>query len=137
MDTNTLIALTVLTDHLKRQQALIHETLDLLERIPKVPDDIDPPCRMTPVTATDQTETGSASSVFPDVTFEQVRKLFTDKSSRGMKAEMKSILTAHALQKLSDAKENRQLLNLLAAEAKATGNAALTEHNIMLSRVSP
>ena len=49
MDTKTLIALTVLTDHLKRQQALINETLELLGKIPKVPDDIDPPCRMSPV----------------------------------------------------------------------------------------
>lgn len=122
MDTNTLIALTVLTDHLKRQQALIHETLELLGKIPKVPEDIDPPCRMSPVTATDQTETKRAEPVLPDITFEQVRKLFTDKSSRGMKAEMKSILTAHGLQKLSDAKEDQQLLNILATEAEATGN---------------
>ena len=122
MDTNTQIALTVLTDHLKRQQALIHETLELLGKIHKVPEDIDPPCRMSPVTTTDQTETGSDEPVLPDVTFEQVRKLFTDKSSHGMKAEMKSILTAHGLEKLSDAKENQQLLNILAAEAEATGN---------------
>ena len=122
MDTPTLIALTVLTDHLKRQQALIHETLELLEKIHKVPEDIDPPCRMSPVTATDQTGTGNAEPVLPDVTFEQVRKLFTEKSSHGMKAEMKSILTAHGLEKLSEAKENRPLLSILATEAEATGN---------------
>ena len=122
METNTLIALTVLTDHLKRQQALIHETLDLLGKIPKVPKDIDPPCRMSPVTATDQAGAYSSGPALPDVTFEKVRKIFTDKSSRGMKAEMKSILTAHGLQKLSDAKENQQLLNILAAKAEATGN---------------
>jgi len=120
MDTHTMIALTVLTDHLKRQQALIQETLDMLGQIHKVPEDpeaLDPLCRMNPDTA----EPGPAGPE-NNRTFEQVREIFTDRSSRGMKAEMKAILTAHGLQKLSDAKGNQPLLNILAAEAEATGN---------------
>ena len=122
MDTQTHIALTVLTEHLKKHQALIAETLDLLGRIPRAPEDIDPPCRQAPVTATDQTETESGVPVLPDVTFEQVREIFTDRSSRGRKAEMKAVLAAHGLERLSDAKGNQPLMNIPAAEAEAAGN---------------
>ena len=56
-------------------------------------------------------------------TYEQVRGIFTEKSSHGLRAEMKAILAAHNLQKLSDAKEDQHLLNRLAAEAEAIQNA--------------
>lgn len=117
MDTNTLIALTVLIDHFQKEETLIHETLELLQKIPKildpdaVPADIDPPCRMAP------------AEPEKEYTYEQVRKIFTEKSSHGLRAEMKTILASHSLQKLSDAKEDQHLLNRLAAEAEAVQNA--------------
>lgn len=117
MDTNTLIALTVLIDYFRKEEALVNEALDTLERIPKIldtseptPEDIDPPCRMNSVP-------------MRDYTYTEVRGIFTEKSSSGLKAEMKAILNAHGLQKLSDAKEDQQMLNRLATEAEAVGHA--------------
>ncbi len=117
MDRNTLIAITVLIDLFQKEETLIHETLELLQKIPKlldadaVPEDIEPPCRMTP------------AEPEKEYTYEQVRGIFTEKSSHGLRAEMKAILAAHSLQKLSDAKEDQHLLNRLAAEAEAVSNA--------------
>ena len=117
MDTNTLIALTVLTDYFQKEEALIHETLELLQKIPKIldpdtiPADNNAPCRMTP----DEPK--------KEYTYEQVRGIFTEKSSNGQKDEMRKILTAHGLKKLSDAKEDQHLLNQLASEAEASSNA--------------
>ena len=117
MDTNTLIVLTVLIDYFQKEETLIRETLELLQKIPKIldpdaePADIDPPCRM------------ASAEPEKEYTFEQVRGIFTEKNSCGLRAEMKAILASHSLQKLSDAKEDQHLLNRLAAEAEAVRNA--------------
>ena len=125
MDTHTLITLSVLMDHFQKEEALIRDTLEQLRQIPGVTEDPDIEqigkpdnpihiARTKPVTATDQ-----EAEPEKDFTFEQVREIFTDRSGHGLKAEMRSILTAHGLKKLSDAKEDQHLLNRLAAEAEA------------------
>ncbi len=117
MDTNTLIAITVLINHFQKEETLIRETLELLQKIPKIldpdaePADIAPPCRMAP------------AEPEKEYTYEQVRGIFTEKSSHGQKEEMRKILAAHGLKKLSDAKEDQLLLNQLASEAEAISNA--------------
>ena len=122
MEPNTQIALTVLTDYLRKKEALLCEILEQLERLPGIPDAMDarpennpPPCRTLPAE--------EAAKAEAEYTYEQVRGIFTEKISHGLKAEMKVILNAQGLKKLSDAKDDRQLLNRLAAEAEAIGNA--------------
>ena len=117
MDTNTLIALTVLIDYFQKEEALIHETLELLQKIPKILDPDTTPTGNDPSGKLEQTDPEK------EYTYEQVRGIFTEKSSNGQKDEMRKILTAHGLKKLSDAKEDQHLLNQLASEAEASSNA--------------
>ena len=117
MDTNTLIALTVLIDHFQKEEALIHETLELLQKIPKLLDPDTIPAGNDPSGRVEQADPKKEYS------YEQVRGIFTEKSGNGQKDEMRKILTAHGLKKLSDAKEDQHLLNQLVSEAEAISNA--------------
>ena len=93
------------------------EALELLQKIPKI---LDPD-----TTPTGNDPSGKLEQTGPEkeYTYEQVRGIFTEKSSNGQKDEMRKILTAHGLKKLSDAKEDQHLLNQLASEAEAISNA--------------
>ena len=55
-------------------------------------------------------------------TFEEVRGILADKSRSGYRAEVKAILTAHGVGKLSEITDPAELA-AVAAEAEAIGNA--------------
>ncbi len=122
MDDKNQIAFTVLTDSLGRIESLLSQILEQVQEISAVlnnsvsePENLGPPCRMAPVAQTTEPE--------KEYTFEQVRTVFTEQTSHGLKAEMKAILAAHGLQKISDAQNNQRLLNQIGAEAEAVSNA--------------
>lgn len=55
-------------------------------------------------------------------TYEEARAVLAEKSRTGFRAEVKSILTAHGLKQLSDAKGPEEFAAIV-AEAEAIGNA--------------
>lgn len=57
-----------------------------------------------------------------NATYEEARAVLAEKSRTGFRAEVKSILTAHGLKQLSDAKGPEEFAAIV-AEAEAIGNA--------------
>lgn len=72
--------------------------------------------------APEQTETPARTEPAKTATYEEARAVLAEKSRTGFRAEVKSILTAHGLKQLSDAKGPEEFAAIV-AEAEAIGNA--------------
>lgn len=112
----------ILIEGLRKLIADATELADALERkaapAPAEEPTIEPVTEPTPEEAPIQ-ETPAPEA--PSVTFEEARAALADKARNGYKAEVKSLLTAHGVEKLSDITDPAELA-IVVQEAKEIGN---------------
>ena len=120
MHDNTVLATTVLIEGFKQIGTILGQMTACLEQIPQVPADPDTLVSVPKDPEPQEPETPQEPE--KEYSFEDVRRILTEKSSQGYRAEVKAILAGHQLSKLSEAKDQQSLLNRIAAEAEAIGN---------------
>ena len=121
MHDKTVLATTVLIEGFKQIGSILSQMTACLEQIPQAQSDPDTLAAVPKTPAPQEPENPAENE--KEYSFEDVRRILTEKSSRGYRAEVKAILAGHRLSKLSEAKDQQILLNRIAAEAEAIGNA--------------
>ena len=126
MHDNPVLATTVLIEGLKQIGTILGQMTACLEQIPQVQSDPDMLAAVPKDPAPQESGTPQKPSApaepEKEYSFEDVRRILTEKTSQGFRAEVKAILARHKLNKLSEAKDQQSLLNRIAAEAEAIGN---------------
>lgn len=127
MHDKTVLATTVLIEGFKQIGTILGQMTACLEQIPETPAEADTLAAVPKAPAAQESipsqEPEKPAESEKEYSFEDVRRILTEKSSRGYRAEVKAILAGHKLNKLSEAKDQQSLLNRIAAEAEAIGNA--------------
>lgn len=107
--------LTVLIDGLKKLADDIGDIVSALEAA-------EAPAKKQEAPAKEPAPLPQKEAPVRTLTFEEVRGILADKSRSGYRAEVKAILTAHGVGKLSEIKDPAELA-AVAAEAEVIGNA--------------
>lgn len=105
----------VLIDGLKKLSADIDDIVSALEAT-------ETPAKKQEAPAEEPAPLPQKETPVRTLTFEEVRGILADKSRSGYRAEVKAILTAHGVGKLSEIKDPAELA-AVAAEAEVIGNA--------------
>jgi len=106
---------TVLIDGLKKLAADIDDIVSALEAT-------EAPAKKQEAPAEEPAPVSQKEVPVRTLTFEEVRGILADKSRSGYRAEVKAILTAHGVGKLSEITDPAELA-AVAAEAEVIGNA--------------